>query len=107
MRPDLCSAAFILECKEGGGRIIGSFPEHSQASSAYRGKLLGLMAVHLILLAVNKVYPTLTGLVDIYADCLGALDKVSSLPLHRIPSRCQHSDMLKNIMVNCSNLSFK
>ena len=67
---------------------------------------MGLMAVHLILLAVNKVCPTLAGLVDIYADCLGALDKVSSLPPRRIPSRCQHSDILKNIMVNCSDLTF-
>ena len=27
MVTDLCSAAFILECKEGTGRIVGMFPE--------------------------------------------------------------------------------
>ena len=52
---ELCSAAFILECTEGPGRIVGSFPESSKVANAYRGELLGLMAIHLILLAANKV----------------------------------------------------
>ena len=67
---------------------------------------MGLMAIHLILLAANRVQPGLTGNVTIVSDCLGALDKVSSLPKTRIPSRCSHSDVLKTIMVNCSNLTF-
>ena len=25
--PELCSAAFILECKHSGGRVTGAFPE--------------------------------------------------------------------------------
>jgi hypothetical protein len=45
-------------------------------------------------------------MVKIYSDCLGALGKVTSLPTNRLPSGCKHSDILKNIMVNCSNLSF-
>ena len=104
--PNLCSAAFVLECTEGRGRIIGSFPEQSEAACAYRGEMLGLMAIHLIPLAANRLRPTLTGEVTIYSDCLGALGRVTSLPPHRIPSRCRHSDILKNIMVNCNNLSF-
>ncbi len=36
----------------------------------------------------------------------GALDKVENLPPYRIPTQCSHSNILKNIMVNCSNLSF-
>ena len=59
--PDLCSAAFVLECTKGRGKIFGSFPEQSVAAGAYRGELLGLMEIHLILLAVNKVNPTLQG----------------------------------------------
>ena len=42
----------------------------------YRGELLGLLAIHLILLAVNKLSPTLSGSTQIYSDCLGRL-KVS------------------------------
>ena len=33
--PHLCSAAFILECLEGKGLIVGSFAETSSAASAY------------------------------------------------------------------------
>lgn len=67
---------------------------------------MGLMAIHLILLAANTIRPGLQGHVDIYSDCLGAIGRVAELPPHRIPSRCQHSDILKNIMVNCKGLSF-
>ena len=35
--PHLCSAAFILECSKGSGRMFGSFPECSQGTNAYRG----------------------------------------------------------------------
>jgi hypothetical protein len=106
MFPDMCSCAFVLECSKGRGRIFGSFPEQSKRACAYRGELLGLMAIHLILLAVNKLDRRLRGKVKIYSDCLGALGRVTSLPENRLPSGCKHSDILKNIMVNCSKLSF-
>ena len=38
---------------------------------------------------------------------LGVLGQVEHLPPHQIPSRCKHSDILKNIMVNCSVLIFR
>jgi hypothetical protein len=64
------------------------------------------MAIHLILLAINEVNPALTGSVHIYSDCLGALHKVQNSLPSRVPSRLAHSDILKNILVNCSNLTF-
>ncbi len=67
------------------------------AACSYCGELISLLAIHLILLSVNKVNPNLLGSVHIYSDCLGALDKVENLPPHRIPSKCRHSDVLKNI----------
>jgi hypothetical protein len=36
----------------------------------------------------------------------GALNKVKDLPPYSIPTQCSHLDILKNIMANCSNLSF-
>ena len=104
--PNLCSAAFIFECSKGRGRLVGSFAEKTMAANAYRGELLGLMAIHLILLSVNRMAPRLQGSVHIYSDCLGALHRVKDLPPHRIPSRCRHSDILKNLLVNCSDLTF-
>ena len=104
--PNLCSAAFILECAKGRGRIVGSFLERLDVANAYHGELLGLMAIHLLLLSVNKIHPTLKGRAEIVSDCLGALNRVSYLPPYRIPSRCWHSDILKTILVNCRDLSF-
>jgi hypothetical protein len=104
--PNMNSCAFILECTKGRGRLTGSFSEQTTAACSYHGELIGLLAIHLILLSVSRVAPELTGSVHIYLDCLGALDKVKNLPPHRIPSKCRHSDVLKNIMVHCSDLSF-
>ena len=44
------SAAVVIECTKGRGRLWCSFPETSQAA---------IMAIHLLLLAINKVHPDL------------------------------------------------
>lgn len=106
MHPELCSAAFILECRITGGRMVGSFPELSPSSSAFRGEMLGLLAIHLILLAINKLHPELDGQVAVYSDCLGALRNVSEVPSTRLPARTKHADILKIIMVHCQDFPF-
>ena len=104
--PYLNSAAFVLECSKGRGRLMGSFMENTPNAGSYRGKLLGLMAIHLILRSMNEISTDLQGSVHIYSDCLGALNKVKNLPPYHIPTKCSHSDIIKNIMVNCSDLTF-
>jgi hypothetical protein len=104
--PNLCSAAFIPECAKGRGKIIGYFSESTLAAKAYRGELLGLMAIHLLLVSMNRVHNTLEGSVEVISDCLGSLKRVVHLPPYRIPSRCKHLDILKNIRVNCRDLTF-
>jgi len=84
---------------------MGSFVERTPDAGSYRGELLGLMAIHLILQSINDVSTGLRGSVHIYSDCLGALYKVENLLPYRIPTQCSHSGILKNIMVNCSQLS--
>ena len=74
--------------------------------NAYRGELLGLMTIHLILLSIDKINGAINGSAEIVSDCLGALQCITELPPYRIPSRCKHSDILKNILVNCQGLSF-
>lgn len=108
MHPELCSATFVLECSqtETGGRMIGSFPELSPDACAYPGKMLGLLALHLILLAVNKLHPELDGQVALYSDCLGALSRVATVPASRIPSSTKHADILKIIMIHCQQFPF-
>jgi hypothetical protein len=51
--PDLCLAAFVQECTQKRGRMVGSFPKASKAAKAFQGELLDLMAVHLLLLALQ------------------------------------------------------
>jgi hypothetical protein len=104
--PHINSAAFVFKCSKGRGRLWGYFVEHTPDAGSYQGELLGLMAIHLILLGVNVVSTNLRGLVLVLSDCLGTLNKVKDLPPYRIPTQCSHSDILKNIMTNCSNLSF-
>jgi hypothetical protein len=106
MYSDLCSAAFVIECGQRQGRVYRSFSERLLVANAYRGELLGLMAVHLILLSVNNIHPQLTGSAKVVSDYLGALKRTSELPPYRIPSRCRHSDILKNILVNCRGVTF-
>jgi hypothetical protein len=104
--PDPCSAAFILECKCSGGCVVRAFPNASIEDNTFHRELLGLMAVHLLLLAVNTVSPGLTGLVRVYSDCLGALSRKAELPPFRVPSCCRHSNILKTILMNCGGLIF-
>ncbi len=85
--------------------MTGAFSEQMISAFSYRGKLLGLLAIHLILLSVNTVNPNLLGSVHTYSDCLGALDKVKNLPPPRILSKCRHLDVLKNIMIHCSAMT--
>ncbi len=65
-----------------------------------------MIAVHLLLLAVETVSPGMSGSVTIYSDCIGALGRVTKLPPYRIPSQCRHLDVLKTIMVSCASRSF-
>ena len=104
--PNIHSAALVLECTKSRGRLWCSFPEASEMACSYRGELVGLMVIHLILLSVNEVRPGLKGTVHIFSDCLGALNKVKDLPPLQIPSSWAHSDVLKNILANCTDLSF-
>ena len=66
--PNVCSKAFILECTNGAGRLIGSFPETTVSANAYCGKLLVLMAIHLILRGVNEMASALGRLVTIISN---------------------------------------
>ena len=89
--PEFYLACLVLECTQGRCHLIVTFAEHSAAANAYRGELIGLMAIQLLLLSVHSISPALKGSVKIYSDCLGALEGVADLPSNRIPTRCRHS----------------
>ncbi len=64
------------------------------------------MAVHLILVSMNWVHKSLSANEKVVSNCLGALQQIIYLPPYQIPSRCKHSNILKNILVNCQDLTF-
>ena len=90
--PNLCSAVCILKCKHGRDRLAWSMPEQSLTMCAYWGELLGLFAIHLILLSVNKVSPDLQGTARIYSDCLGAIGRERDLPQREFWHVAAHQD---------------
>ncbi len=53
--PNIHLDALVSECMKGHGQLWCSFPEASEIACSYRGKLVGLMAIHLILLSINEV----------------------------------------------------
>lgn len=62
--PHLCSCVLIMECAKGRGRLAVSFSEQSLQSNAYRGELMGLIAINLLLLSINEMFPYLKGSVQ-------------------------------------------
>jgi hypothetical protein len=106
LREDICSVAFFFESSDRSCKLVGAFAELSIVANAYRGELLGLMALHLILLAVNEVNPGLKGEITLHSDCLGAISRIEDLPPGKIPSACKHADILKNILIACKRLTF-
>jgi hypothetical protein len=99
--PDICSAAIICECQQGLERLSLSLVERSSSANAFRGELLGLLMIHLLLLSIHKSESTLTGSMKIYSDCTGALSTVALLK-NRVPASWKHSDILKILAINCS-----
>jgi hypothetical protein len=82
--PNLCSSAFAIKCAKGQGPLMGSFSDTLLVANAYRGELLGLMAIHLILLTIDRVHSNLLGSVEVVSDCLEALKQVTNLPPYRL-----------------------
>ena len=64
------------------------------------------MAINLILLEVNNFSTTSQWRARIYSDCMSVLVTMACITANQIPCQCKHSYILKNIMVNCRDLTF-
>ena len=109
--PNVNLAAFVLVCSKGRGRLIGTFPEQTMAACAYRGELLGLLAIHLLLLSIStKSTPSWhpgwlgTYLLILRLSRCSRKSRELSTSTNSIKSR--HSDILKTILVNCTDLIY-
>lgn len=103
LAPDTCASAFILECTAGSGRFTGTFATSGPTSNAYRGELLGLLAVNLVLWSVAAATPDLHGVVPVYCNCQGAIRRIQDIPQSRLPTKTKHADILKMILLHSSS----
>ena len=76
--PNVCAAGWIIMDTSTGTRLAGSFSEYSSLASSYRGELLGLCAINVILLALSIVgdihnKPQVT----VWCDNKGAVNRAS------------------------------
>lgn len=94
IRRDLDAAGWLIYCTNCRRILLrGSFHERNAKAGSYRGELLGLLAIHAFLLAVETIYllpPAYRGLV--VCDNLGALNKAQE-KRKKIPAGAKHADI--------------
>ena len=54
--PAISGAGWILLCKQSGIRLCGLFAECISSSGSYRGKLLGILAIHKLCASLEDYY---------------------------------------------------
>ncbi len=73
-----CSGSgWILVCTASQRTLRGSFYEVSAVAGAYRGELLGLVALHTLILALANYYNVQTASGKICCDNISALNQAS------------------------------
>jgi hypothetical protein len=76
-QPDICSAGWEIACRKSRKILNGSFYKISSKASAYRGELLGLVALHTLILHVCQYYHLMLAQGKIICDSKSALNKSS------------------------------
>ena len=104
--PEICSAGWIIQCRESGKRIIGTVLERSASAGSYRGELLGMLAIKLFLLAVEEFYQTVASGNKICCDNKGALFTFGRKS-KRVPKGRSNSDIHRVIRTINSKMKSK
>lgn len=95
----VCGAGWILMDKTTGERLAGSFSEYSSSAGSYRGELLGLCAINVLLLALSKAGSiTNRPPITIWCDNKGAVSRASDNS-RRIKSGRSCADILRVLCI--------
>ena len=70
---DVSGAGWIIYCVRTRRNVRGAFAERSESASSYRGKLLGMLAIYLFLLAVEESGGMEGGTAEVHCDNKGAI----------------------------------
>jgi len=94
--PDISGAGWILYCTRTGHRLYGSFVEKSPYAGSYRGELLGLLAIHTVIRAVELFFKITVASGKVCCDNQGALYK-SKQDRRRIPTGASQADIKRGL----------
>jgi hypothetical protein len=95
--PHVCAAGWIIMDITTGSRLAGSFSEYSTSASSYRGELLGLCAINVILLALSTTgNVTNRPPITVWCDNKGAINRASDSS-RRIRCGRPYSDILRTL----------
>jgi hypothetical protein len=94
LAPTVSGAGWLICCTSAHKMLRGNFYEISPSASSYRGELLGLVALHTLLLALSIFYevPVVNG--RICCDNIAAL-KQSSFRRRRVKNGASQADLLR------------
>ena len=97
--PHVSGAGWLVYCTRCGKKLFGYFSERSPHAGSYRAELLGLLAIHIFLAALEQFYDLPWSAGKICCDNQGALYK-SKLYRRRIPVGASQADIkraLRNV----------
>jgi hypothetical protein len=98
IRSEIDGAGYMIYCIRWKKVVLkSSFYELCEKAGSYHGELLGLLAVHLHILAIEQFYglePGPRGLVR--CNNLGGLNKLKE-KRRKIPSSAKHADVLRSL----------
>ncbi len=94
--PLVSGAGWVITCRTAQKFLRGSFYETSISASAYRGELLGLVALHTLALALAQFYSLEKAAGKMCCDNMGALGQSSKVS-KRIRTGAKQADLLRAI----------
>ena len=94
--PLVSGAGWLLCCTSSKKMLKGNFFEHSSSASSYRGELLGLVALHTLLLALCTFYEIPAASGQVCCDNISAL-RQSSKRRRRVQTGASQADLLRVI----------
>ena len=94
--PTVSGSGWIIVCTACQRTLQGSFIEVSQSAGSYRGKMLGLVAIHTFTTAITQYFALTEILNVISCDNMAALNQASK-NRKRIGVGVKHSDLHRTI----------
>lgn len=94
--PTLSGTGWVIVCTRQKKMIKGSFFERSTTASAYRGELLGMVAIHALVTTAAHVYGLTSSQGSVHCDNMGALGKAKG-HTRRVRSSMKQGDLVQTL----------